>query len=208
MVEFPLSHVSRPPEEPTSNAPAVLLLHGYGADERDLLPYAEYLPDDLHVLSVRAPYPANQSGYAWMASGSEPFRGSADLLAEFARLVPEECDVDPERIGLLGFSQGAKAALVALVADPDLYRWAASLNGYLPSSHADPDRLARVRERDRSVFVGVGEEDPIISPEYGEETADLLEDAGLDVTFRASPVGHEVVAAELEDIAEWLRSRR
>lgn len=185
----------------------MLVLHGYGADENDLLARTESLPDDLHVLSVRAPHSASNGGYAWMESGADAFGRSTDRLAEFARLVPEAYDVDPDRIGLFGFSQGAKAALVALVERPDLFRWAVSLNGFLPRPYDSADRLARAREEEVSVLVGVGEDDSIISPEHGERTADLLADAGLDATFRAYPVGHRVSPAEIADVTEWLRSR-
>ena len=184
----------------------MLLLHGYGADEDDLLPYAEDLPDDLHVLSVRGPHAAGSGGYAWMESGPEPFARSTALLAEFAELVPEAYDVAPDRIGAFGFSQGAKAALAALVERPDLFRWAVSLHGFLPRAYDDPDRLAAARER--SVFVGVGEDDTIISPQHGERTAERLADAGLDVTFREYPVGHGVSPAAVADAAEWLGPRR
>lgn len=69
MVDLPLTHVSKPPAEPTTDASAVLLLHGLGADETDLLPYADRLPEDLHVFGVRAPHSARNGGYAWMAAG-------------------------------------------------------------------------------------------------------------------------------------------
>lgn len=206
MVEFPLSYVNRPPDEPATDSPAVLLLHGYGADEADLLPYADRLLMDLHVLSVRGPHPAGESGYAWMESGRDPFGRSVELLGEFAERVPDAYDVDPERVGLFGFSQGAKAALAALVTDPQLYRWAVAMNGYLPREYADRERVVRAREK--SVFVGVGEDDAIISPGHGEETADFLIDVGLDVTFRSYPVGHRIADEAVDHVAEWLRSRR
>lgn len=205
MVEFPLAYLQRPPEESTTDAPAAILLHGLGADENDLLPYADSLPDDLHVLSVRAPHAARGGGYAWMGSGSDPFDRTVELLAEFAERVPDAYDVDPERIGLFGFSQGGKAALVALVEEPGLFEWAVSLNGFLPRSHDDADALSRARGK--PVFVGVGEDDTVISADLGEETADRLADAGLDVTFRSYPVGHRIAVTEVEEVAEWIRSR-
>lgn len=206
VAEFPLTHVERSPDEQTTDAPAVILLHGLGGDEHDLLPHADDLPDDLHVLSVRAPHSTSGDGYAWKASGREPFARSVELLAEFTERVPEAYDVDPERIGLFGFSQGAKAALVSLVEEPELFDWAVALNGYLPRSHNDADVISRAQGK--SAFVGVGEEDTVIPPEYGEETADRLADAGLDVTFRSYPVGHRIADTAVEDVAEWLRSRR
>ncbi|MFC6824537.1 alpha/beta hydrolase [Halopelagius fulvigenes] len=204
--ELPLAHVSKSPGEPTADAPAVLLLHGLGGDERQLLPHAENLPDDLHVLGVRGPHSATRNGYAWMGPGSKPFARSIELLADFAERVPEAYGVDPERIGLFGFSQGAKAALAALVEEPERFRWAVSLNGFLPRGHDDADTLARARGK--SAFVGVGEKDSIIGPQYGEKSAARLDDAGLDVTFRSYPVSHRVSDAAVEDVAEWLGPRR
>ncbi len=184
----------------------MLVLHGYGADEHDLLASAERLSDDRHVLSVRGPHAAGNGGYGWMASGADPFAESVRLLASFAELVPEAYDVAPDRIGAFGFSQGAKAALAALVEHPDLVRWAVSLHGFLPRAYDDPDRLAAAR--DRSVFVGVGADDTVISPEHGERTAERLADAGLDVTFREYPVAHAVSPAAVADVAKWLGPRR
>ncbi|NEU57306.1 alpha/beta hydrolase [Halorussus sp. MSC15.2] len=208
MVEFPLAYVERPPDEPTADAPAALVLHGYGADEEDLLPHADRLPDDLHVFGVRGPHEAGDGRYGWMDSRPDPFAPSVDLLAAFAELVPEVADVAHDRIGLFGFSQGAKAALASLVEHPDLFRWAVSLNGFLPRPYDDPDRLAGARDNSVSAFVGVGEDDTVISPEHGERTADLLTDAGIDVTFRTYPVGHRISAAEMTDVAAWVGPRR
>lgn len=184
----------------------MLVLHGYGADEHDLLESAEDLPDDLHVLGVRGPRDAGDGGYGWMESGTDPFGDSVALLAEFAELLPEAYEVSPDRIGAFGFSQGGKAALAALVEHPDLFRWAVSLNGFLPRAYDEPDRLAAARER--SVFVGVGADDTVISPRHGERTAERLADAGLDVTFREYPVGHRISPAAMADVAEWLGPRR
>lgn len=182
----------------------MILLHGLGADEDDLFSYAGALPSEYHVLSVRGPHRSAGSGYAWMTSGRDRFAESLSALTAFAERLPDAYDVDPDRIGLLGFSQGGKAALVALVEAPDLFSWAVSLNGFLPRSHSDPDVVERARGK--AAFVGVGEHDSVISPEHGEETAETLSEAGLDVTFHSYPVGHAIADQEVEDVAEWLRA--
>jgi len=183
----------------------VILLHGLGADEGDLFSYADVLPDEYRVLSVRGPHSSTGGGHAWMASGKDRFAESVSALTAFAERLPDAYGVDPDRIGLLGFSQGAKAALVALVEEPDLFAWVVSLNGFLPRSHSDESIVKRARGT--SVFVGVGEHDSVISPEHGEETAETLSAAGLDVTFRSYPVGHAIADQEVEDVAEWLRTK-
>lgn len=214
MPELPLVHVSRPPDDPSENAPtsesapAVVLLHGLGGDERNMIGVADHLPDDLHAFGVRAPFESND-GYSWVSLSGRSrggFRKGIDQLAAFVRRVPEAYDVDPDRVGLFGFSQGAKAGLAALIDRPERYRWVAALNGYLPRSHDDPEEVEDARGK--PVFIGVGENDDVIAPRYGEESAELLREAGLDVTFRTYPVGHRMSKQEFEDVSAWLESRR
>lgn len=208
MAELPFVHVSRPPEEPTGNTPSVVLLHGYGGDEHNMIGIEDRLPDDLHAFGVRGPFEVS-NGYAWFPGSSRSrggFQRGIDQLAAFVRGLPEEYDVAPDRIGLYGFSQGAMASLAALVDYPDLLRWVAALNGYLPGSHDDPELVSNARGE--PVFVAAGEEDTVIPPENAERTADLLADAGADVTFRTYPVGHRMIGREFRDISNWLGSRR
>jgi phospholipase/carboxylesterase len=206
--ELPLVHVSRPPDEPTENAPAVVFLHGLGGDEENMIGVADHLPDDLHAFGVRAPFESS-NGYSWVSLEGRsrgPFRKSLDQLAEFVRYLTEEDDVAPDHVGLFGFSQGAKAGLAALIDRPERYRWVVALNGYLPRSHDDPDEVANAEGN--PVFVGVGENDDVIAPRYGRESAELLDEAGLDVTFRTYPVGHRMSREEFADVSEWLDSPR
>lgn len=216
--DLPLEYVSRPPdaegpdaEEP---APAVVLLHGRGADEEDLLPLAEFLPDALHVLSARAPDRLNP-GYTWyeldLSAGSlhesQPdageFRRSLDLVHEFVEGAVERFDLDPDRVGLLGFSQGAITAISALLERPAAYRWVVALNGYLAAAHEDRAGNAE----GKPVFVAAGERDQVIPARRAERAADRLREGGAEVTFRTYRVGHGTTPDEIRDVAEWLEGR-
>lgn len=215
MDDSPLVHVSNEPDDPAEDAaPAVVVIHGRGADERDLLPIAERLPDSLHVLSVRAP-DRLQGGYTWydldLSAGGlhvsqpdeEGFRRSLDLIHEFVDWAIDSYDLDPERVGLLGFSQGAITSLSALIERPERYAWVVALNGYLAASHED-----RVEEvADKPVFVGAGESDQIIPAERAERAATLLREAGADVRFERYRAGHGTTPGEIEDVAEWIDER-
>ncbi len=214
MDDSPLEHVSKAPESMDGPAPAVVLVHGRGADERDLLALAAELPEELHVLSVRAP-DRLQGGYTWydlqMPDGDlhasqpddEGFRRSLDLLHEFVDWAVEEYDLDPDRIGLLGFSQGAITSLAALCERPGSYAWVVALHGYLADSHEDrADNAAG-----ESVFIGAGESDRIIPPERARRAADRLAGASVDLTFDTYPVGHGIHPEELGDVVEWLSGR-
>ncbi|ADJ16079.1 alpha/beta hydrolase [Halalkalicoccus jeotgali] len=215
MADAPLEHVSSAPDTPADGpAPAVVLIHGRGTNERDLLPIAERLPDQLHVLSVRAPDPL-QGGYTWyeldLSAGGlhasqphpEEFRRSLDLLHGFVEWAVGEYDLDPERVGLLGFSQGAIASLAALTERPENYDWIVALNGYLAASHEDSAGNAR----DKPVFLGAGEADQIIPAERAERAAELLEEAGAAVRLEVYPVGHGTHPEEIRAVSAWVAER-
>jgi len=213
--DLPLACVSRDPGTAVDGpAPAVVFLHGRGADERDLLPIAQFLPDDLHVLSARAPDRLDP-GYTWyeldLSAGdlhdsqpdAEDFRRSLDSVHEFVAAAVERFDLDPARVGLFGFSQGAVTSLSALLERPEAYRWVVALNGYLAGMHED-----RVENAESTpVFVGCGERDQVIPAHRAERAADLLREAGADVTFDRYPVGHGTTPDELRDVSDWLDER-
>lgn len=236
--DLPLVHVSRPPEDPPDDggpsadgdsragddrpsdgergAPAVLLLHGRGADERDLLPIGDALPDELHVLSARAPDPL-QGGYTWyeldLSGGglhqsqphAEQFRRSLDLVEEFVDQAVDAYGLDPDRLGLLGFSQGAITSLSALLERPDRYAWVVALNGYLAAAHDDPELFEGAAST--PVFLGAGEGDRVIPVQRAERAAERLREGGLDVTFETYRVGHGTTPSEVQDVAAWVAER-
>ncbi|MFO7927716.1 MAG: alpha/beta hydrolase [Halobacteriota archaeon] len=213
--DLPLVHVSRPGTV-ESNAPAVVLIHGRGTNERDLLPIGAQLPEELHVLSVRAPnsmsgpdshtwYDLDLSAGGLHASQPDPdgFRRSLDLLDEFVETATDRYDLDSERIGLLGFSQGAITSMSALIERSDAYRWVVALNGYLAESHVDEAENAA----GKPVFIGCGSMDQVIPPERAKRAADVLESGGADVRFETYGIGHGTTPGEITDVVTWLGGR-
>ncbi|MBP1921102.1 phospholipase/carboxylesterase [Halorubrum alkaliphilum] len=214
MSELPLEHVHVAPDDP-ENAPAVFVLHGRGADEQDLLPIAEALPDDLHVVSLRAPDPL-QGGYTWyeldLSGGglhqSQPdaadFARALDLVGESVHAAVDAYGIDPDRIGLLGFSQGAITSLSLLLEAPDRYAWVVALHGYLPDSHADVDPAGI---DGKPVFVGAGTGDRVIPESRASAAADRFREIGAAVTYETYPVGHGIGDAELADVVAFVESQ-
>lgn len=213
MSELPLEHVHVAPDDP-ENAPAVFVLHGRGADERDLLPVAEALPDDLHVVSLRAPDPL-QGGYTWyeldLSGGglhqsqpdAEDFARALDLVTESVDAAVDAYGIDADRIGLLGFSQGAITSLSLLVTEPNRYAWVVALHGYLAASHADRDPAGI---DDKPVFVGAGTGDRVIPESRASTAAERLRAIGAAVTYETYPVGHGIGDAELTDVVAFVES--
>ena len=214
-VDLPLEHVSRPGTI-DSNSPAVVLIHGRGTNERDLLSIGAQLPEELHVLSVRAPqrmdgpnsytwYDLDLSGGGLHASQPDPdgFRRSLDLVHEFVEGAIDAYDLDPERVGLLGFSQGSITSLAALLERPEAYRWVVALNGYLADSHESETGNAA----GKPVFIGCGSMDQVIPAERARRAAEALEAGGGDVRFETYNVGHGTTPTEVSDVVEWVETR-
>lgn len=216
MADLPLEHVHVKPDEPTDDAPApaVVVLHGRGADERDLLPVAASLPESLHVVSLRAPDPL-QGGYTWyeldLSAGglhqSQPdpddFERSLRLVEDAVAGAVDAYDLDPDRIGLLGFSQGAITSLSLLLESPTRYAWVVGLHGYLPGSH---DALAPSGIEGRPVFVGAGSGDQVIPEHRTTAAADRLAALDAAVTHETYPTGHGIGPDELEDVVAFVDS--
>ncbi|MFB6138066.1 MAG: alpha/beta hydrolase [Halobacteriaceae archaeon] len=216
MSQFPLDHVSEGPGASAPDpAPAAIVLHGRGADETDLLRPAAELPDDLHVVSLRAPTPLGP-GYTWYeldlsAGGLEKSQPDPEDFAESRRLIDESVDaaverydLDPARLGIFGFSQGGIVGMASVLERPERYRWVAALHSYLPESHHDVSEFAA---SGRAAFVGAGEADEVIPASRSRLAAETLESAGLDVTFRTYPTGHGIGRDELADVVEWVEGR-
>jgi phospholipase/carboxylesterase len=234
--DFPLEHVHVPPGGRGSGsgdrdesegeggadaaAPAVVILHGRGADEEDLLGVGRRFADEgahvqAHVLSVRAPDPLGP-GYTWydldLPDGdlhqSQPdardFERSRERLDAFVEAAREAYAVDPDRVGLLGFSQGAILGMGSLLDRPDLYRWVAALHGYLPARY---DEGAYADAAGRRAFVTGGAADEVIPVERSERAAQRLRDLGLDVTARTFPTGHGIGPDELDAATGWVTDR-
>ena len=214
--DLPLDHVHVAPETASEEpAPAVVLAHGRGADEQDLLPVARKLPDELHVVSLRAPERLGP-GYTWYdldvpdgdlhRSQPDPdgFRRSLDAVAASVEGAVDAYGLDPDRVGLLGFSQGAIVAVSLLLEAPERYAWVAALHGYLPASHEDrsPDGV-----RGKPVFVGAGRADDIIPGRRSEAAADRLREVGATVTFQRYDAGHGIGRAELADVVSFVGDR-
>ncbi|ELZ98786.1 phospholipase/carboxylesterase [Haloferax mucosum ATCC BAA-1512] len=216
MADIPLEHVHVEPSAPSDGpGPAVVLLHGRGSNEQDLLQIAQRFPENLHVVSFRAPDEL-QGGYTWyeldLSAGglhqsqphAEQFDRSRELVRDAIGGAIDQYNLDRDRIGLLGFSQGAITSLSLLLDNPDDYAWVVALHGYLPASHADldPEGIAG-----KPVFVGSGALDRVIPSSRAEHAADRLRELGADVTSNVYQAPHGVGADELADIVAFVETQ-
>jgi phospholipase/carboxylesterase len=206
-----LTHRVVPARQPGGGRPpGLLLLHGRGADELDLLGLAGALDPRLTLISARAPFPLGP-GYHWYdlidIGVPEPrsYAAARARLEAFAGEIVDAYRIDPARLYVLGFSQGAVMAGGLVLALPARLAGAVLLSGYLPLDQGVPGDAAGLRGL--PVFVGHGVDDPVIAVRYGRQTRDALLRLGAALTYCEYPLPHAIGAEELADIAAWLAAR-
>lgn len=188
--------------------PLLVLLHGYGSDERDLFALVPYLPPQFVVAAVRAPLspPFPAPGYSWYPIEGLDGRDPTHVTDAASRVVDWVDTVAPgAAVGLLGFSQGAAVALQAMRLNPERFAFAVNLSGY-----ATPGALPRdgaLAERRPPVFWGRGTRDDVIPPFLVEHTALWLPEH-VELSGRVYPgLTHSVSEQELDDVRVFLEKR-
>jgi predicted esterase len=211
VTELAFTHVHEPPRD--GDPLTLLLLHGTGADERDLLPLGRLLAPTARKLSPRGK--VSERGMArWFRRHEEGVFDTEDLIVRTHELVdflPEAADAygfDVDRLVAVGFSNGANLAGAALLLRPEALRAALLFAPMLPLR---PDQLPGGRLPDLSttaVFLSVGRRDPICPPEQAETLAAMLHDAGAAVSLTWHDGGHELTRPIAEAAAGWLADLR
>jgi phospholipase/carboxylesterase len=199
-----LTHLTRPARgEPEG---LLVLFHGRGADEHDLFPLLDLLDPERRLLGVtpRGPLSLPPGGAHWYALYRLGEPDQQTFPATYASVV-EWLDghaFAPERTILGGFSQGAVLAY-ALGLAKGRPRPAAliALSGFVPSV---PEFELDLTPPLPPVAIGHGTYDDVIGVEWGRAARELLANAGADVLYRESPMGHSIDPAFLEEIAGWL----
>ena len=188
-------------------APLVVLLHGRGSHEREILTLADRLPAGPAYAAVRAPI-AEGGGYAWFANRGigRPVAESLRETMDWFRSWLDEVAPDGRPVVLIGFSGGAAFAGGLLLDEPGRYTGAGILYGTLPFDAGVPTTAGRLAGV--PVLVAQGEQDTVIPRELLDRTwIYLLGESGADTTARREPGGHGITPAALTAVAQWLTER-
>jgi phospholipase/carboxylesterase len=200
-------------ERPAAGEPAGLLVlhHGRGTDEQDLLGLADVLDPErrLHVVTPRGPLELpGWPGYHWYVvprvgyPDPDTFHAAYDSLAALHDGLWERTGIGPERTVLGGFSMGSVMSY-ALGLGPGRPAPAGimALSGFVPTVDGwQPDLDRRPR-----VFVAHGRTDPIMGIAFARQARDLLEGGGLSVEYHESDAGHHIDPAHVPAMVDWLR---
>jgi phospholipase/carboxylesterase len=193
----------------------LVLHHGRGTDEHDLLPLADLLDPRrrLHVVTPRAPLPLPGSpGHHWYVvqrvgfPDPDSFRASYDLLGEFHAELWRRTGVTAERTVLGGFSMGSVMSYaLALGRGRPVPAGVLALSGFIPTVEGWQASLDDRREL--ATLIAHGTEDPVIDVVFARAARDMLRGAGLAVDYHEFHGGHEIDPPLLPKMRAWLDAR-
>jgi phospholipase/carboxylesterase len=201
-------------ERPAAGTPEGLLVlhHGRGADEHDLLPFGDVLDPQrrLHVVTPRAPLTLpGWPGHHWYVVPRVGYPDPDTFNAAFAKLAGlhdelwERTGVGPERTVLGGFSMGSVMSYaLGLAPGRPAPAGILALSGFVPTVPGWQPELAG-REHVRA-FIAHGRNDPIMDVGFARTARDLLESGGLDVSYHESDAAHHIDPAHVPAAVEWL----
>jgi predicted esterase/catechol 2,3-dioxygenase-like lactoylglutathione lyase family enzyme len=197
---------------PASDAEAtggvtLLLLHGTGGDENDLLPLGRALLPGAGMLSPRGQVLERGASrfFRRLAEGvfdQEDLARRTDDLARFVKAAAQYYRLAASAVVGVGFSNGANIAASLLFRHPGMLRTAILLSPMVPFV---PDVLPDLAGT--AVFIGTGRHDPIATPTQAEHLAELLRRAGADVTVHWTDDGHTITAGAVDAAGTWLARR-
>ena len=189
---------------PGTSERTLLLLHGTGGNERDLIPLGRELDPRAVLLSPRGKVLENGMPrfFRRLAEGVfdlEDLEKRTNELADFVAAAAQHYGFASDNVIAVGYSNGANIAASMLLLRPEILRGAVLFRAMVPLVPENLPDLSSVR-----VWIGAGSEDAIIPTSETQRLVELLRSAGADVTLRSFHAGHGLTSSDVETARHWL----
>jgi phospholipase/carboxylesterase len=208
LVQFPASTGN---QENDARYPAILALHGRGSNEHDLIGLASHLPDGLLWISLRAPLILGPNSFEWFRvkivgkPDPEQVASALETIDHFVDEILSAYPINPQKLFLLGFSQGSLLSMCYDLTHPLRIAGVISQSGYIPS-HINLE-INEIDLKTKPFILTHGEQDTMIPVEWGRTSRDYLQKLDVELTYQEFQMGHGVSMDSLEVISQWLRKK-
>jgi len=212
-LELPLENIIKIPVEKTDNAPAVFFLHGFGSNMQDLFSLSSFFPNEWYCISLQATIPVQFNGWAWCELNFDNLSElpDPDQIRVHSRKVLSCIDVcinqlnlDPKRITILGFSQGASLSLYCGLTLPRRFHAIVALSGVITKKYFY-EEFDLNNINDLKVFMGFGKQDLIIPISLAQQVKHDLISLGLKPSYNEYDADHTISNDCLNDFLIWLK---
>jgi phospholipase/carboxylesterase len=196
------------PAEDKTSAETLVVLHGTGGDENDLIGIGQAIAPGAAILSPRGNVLENRAPrfFRRLAEGvfdPKEVHSRGDELSRFIRAAISRYGLNPERVFALGYSNGANIASTVMFIDPELLRGAIM---FRPMMVFEPDERPDLSTA--GVFISAGRMDPIVPVKSVERLVELFEASRAEVTLKWQLAGHNLLPSEIRDATNWLALQR
>jgi len=209
-----LKYLVRLPADGSKHPPLIILLHGYGSDEKDLFELRTSLPASYMIIAARAPYALPGGGYQWYDISAtskgkgdikrENINGQRDQIIQFISQVAHKYKADSSAVYLIGFSQGAIMSYEVGLYAPDKVKGIGVLSGRLYESLKPVIKNTPALKK-LKIFIAHGTADNRIPFVDGKAANDYLTGIGLKPDFHQySGMSHTISNDVMNDLLKWL----
>lgn len=209
-----LQYLIRQPKKTIENPPLLVLLHGYGSNEKDLFSFADELPDDFLIISAQAPLSLGFDSYAWYSINFDDINGkfsdleeakvSLEKISNFIDHIKEKYQTNSEKTFLLGFSQGAILSYSLSFFYPNKVNYVVALSGYI-NNDLLPETISKDIKTD--YYCSHGTVDQVLPVAWARNSKPFLDNLGLTNVYSEYPVGHGVAPQNFFSFKKWLEER-
>lgn len=216
MEKLTLDYIVREPNKQTENTSLLILLHGYGSNEEDLFSFATELPDDLLIVSARAPQDLSSGSFSWYTiyfnTGEGKFSDipeaikARESIATFIDEIQERYNITSEKTFLLGFSQGTILSYSVALNYPEKVQKVIALSGYV-NPELLPENLDSSKYSNLDFFISHGSVDQVIPVEWANKAPDFFKQLNIKHSYQEYPVGHGVAPRNFFDFKKWIEER-
>ncbi len=215
-----LEYLIQEPKIASENPPLLILLHGYGSNEQDLFSFASELPDELLIISAKAPLTLGYGSYAWYSINFEvDFDNTNDKrgdtkqakesilkIEELLDFVIQKYHVNPKKVFLLGFSQGSILSYAVGLRNPNKIQHVLALSGYI-NPEIIPNSLTKESVKHIGFFISHGTVDQVLPVDWARNSLPILDTLEIEYDYKEYNVGHGINPQNFNDLKNWINNK-
>lgn len=209
-----LEYIIREPKIKSDQPPLLILLHGYGSNEKDLYSFEDELPEEFLIISAQAPYSLGFGSFAWYAinfdnnngkfSDLQQAKKSTVLISNFIDEIENKYNTDKNKTFLLGFSQGAILSYNVSFHFPNKVNYVIALSGYI-NKDLLPQQISK--ELKTEYYISHGYADQVLPVDWARQSPPFLNNLNLKHKYSEYPVGHGVAPQNFYDFKNWIEEK-
>ena len=213
--KLPFYHLVRKSNLENIPSPVLIMVHGYGSNEKDLFSFSRAIPEHITIISLRGDIEIQNNGYAWYNisldfSGNKSYdikkaHESRDKIVKCIDQCKEMYNIDNKNITLMGFSQGSMLVNAVALSFPEKVNNIISLSGAFDPNIIEISEIKSLKKL--SFYVSHGTQDEILPFELSKQSLKILDQNDVNYIFEEYPIGHEVSPDNFKSMLKWMNEK-